>query len=104
MLTTSLLAARGPKYHFTRLGASSPSSTSQKPQFLSTLQTIEQSKMPRKSKKDVDLEDLVDDEPPTIEPYTILGIDKSATADEIKKAYRMTALKHHPGMREHFSI
>jgi DnaJ family protein C protein 9 len=53
----------------------------------------------RKAKKDIDLEDLMDEEPPAIEPYAILGIDKSATADEVKAAYRKTALKHHPGMR-----
>jgi DnaJ family protein C protein 9 len=53
--------------------------------------------MSRKS-KDVDLEDIVDDAPPAIEPYTILGIEKSATADEIKSAYRKAALRHHPGM------
>lgn len=28
--------------------------------------------------------------------YDILGIDKSASADEIKKAYRKAAVKHHP--------
>ncbi len=28
--------------------------------------------------------------------YVILGIGKNATADEIKKAYRKSALKHHP--------
>jgi DnaJ family protein C protein 9 len=49
--------------------------------------------MPRK--QDIELED---EEPPTIEPYKVLAIEKSATADEVKAAYRKAALKHHPGM------
>ncbi|TVY85495.1 putative J domain-containing protein [Lachnellula suecica] len=54
---------------------------------------------PRKRKplQEEDAEDLIDnEEPPTIEPYTVLSLEKTATPDEIKSAYRKAALKHHP--------
>ncbi|CAJ0950857.1 unnamed protein product [Ranitomeya imitator] len=34
--------------------------------------------------------------------YKILGVDKSASEDEIKKAYRKRALMHHPDLYLHF--
>jgi preprotein translocase subunit Sec63 len=44
-------------------------------------------------------EDLLDEEPPSINPYEVLGVEKTASADEVKSAYRKAALKHHPGMK-----
>lgn len=41
--------------------------------------------------------DLERDGPPSIDPYAILGLEDKATADDVKKAYRKMALKHHPG-------
>lgn len=32
--------------------------------------------------------------------YKILGIDKNASTDDIKKAYRKRAMVHHPGKRK----
>lgn len=42
-------------------------------------------------------EDLSQDGLPTVDPYEVLVLERSATADQIKSAYRKLALKHHPG-------
>ncbi|KAB5543061.1 DnaJ domain-containing protein [Coniochaeta sp. 2T2.1] len=41
-------------------------------------------------------EDITDGEPPTIDPYEVLAIERTATADQVKSAYRKAALKNHP--------
>ncbi|KAF2651328.1 DnaJ-domain-containing protein [Lophiostoma macrostomum CBS 122681] len=59
---------------------------------------------PRKQKKQKepkdsefsDVEEIEDEGPPSIDPYAVLGLDTEATADDVKKAYRKLALKHHP--------
>lgn len=44
------------------------------------------------------VDDLMAEEPPTsINPYDVLGLEKTATVDEVKSAYRKAALKNHPG-------
>lgn len=42
-------------------------------------------------------EDLVDEDLPSINPYEVLGLERNASTDEVKSAYRKAALKHHPG-------
>ncbi len=53
----------------------------------------------------VTMPSIVDDlaaEPPTdINPYEALGLEISASGEDIKKTYKKLALKHHPGMRLH---
>ncbi|KAI0477772.1 DnaJ domain-containing protein [Xylariaceae sp. FL0804] len=41
-------------------------------------------------------EDLQEGEPPVIDPYEVLGLDRAATADQVKSAYRKLALQNHP--------
>ncbi|KAL6249536.1 hypothetical protein RBB50_003389 [Rhinocladiella similis] len=41
-------------------------------------------------------EDLSISDPPTIDPYDVLQLSRTATPDEVKSAYRKLALKHHP--------
>lgn len=44
-----------------------------------------------------DIEENMDNEPPVIDPYEVLGLERTATADQVKSAYRKAALKNHPG-------
>ncbi|KAJ4140310.1 hypothetical protein NW768_001667 [Fusarium equiseti] len=43
-----------------------------------------------------DHEDALESEPPTIDPYEVLSLERTATGDQIKQAYRKAALKNHP--------
>ena len=49
-------------------------------------------------------DDLDAGEPPTIDPYEVLGLERSASADQVKTAYRKAALKNHPGRYIHSSM
>ncbi|KAK4111322.1 DnaJ-domain-containing protein [Canariomyces notabilis] len=41
-------------------------------------------------------DDLTEGEPPSIDPYEILNIERTASPEQIKSAYRKAALKTHP--------
>lgn len=41
--------------------------------------------------------DFAEQPPTSIDPYKVLDLAENAGEDEIKKAYRKAALKHHPG-------
>ncbi|KAI1095584.1 DnaJ domain-containing protein [Rostrohypoxylon terebratum] len=43
-----------------------------------------------------DSDDLLAGEPPTIDPYEVLGLERTADESQIKSAYRKLALKNHP--------
>ncbi|KAF3061442.1 DnaJ like protein subfamily C member 9 [Daldinia childiae] len=43
-----------------------------------------------------DSDDLLAGEPPTIDPYEVLGLERTADEGQIKSAYRKLALKNHP--------
>jgi len=47
-----------------------------------------------------DHEDILESEPPTIDPYEVLSLERTATGDQIKQAYRKAALKNHPGLSD----
>jgi DnaJ-class molecular chaperone len=44
-------------------------------------------------------ENLLDEDLPSINPYQVLGLEKTASGAEVKSAYRKAALKHHPGTK-----
>ncbi|OAA64217.1 beta-glucanase [Niveomyces insectorum RCEF 264] len=41
-------------------------------------------------------DDLAAGEPPVIDPYEVLGLDRAATAEQVRAAYRKAALRSHP--------
>lgn len=43
-----------------------------------------------------DSDDLLAGEPPAIDPYEVLGLERTADEGQIKSAYRKLALKNHP--------
>jgi DnaJ-class molecular chaperone len=49
------------------------------------------------SKTQAKSEELLDEPPTSINPYQVLDVEKDATPDRIKSAYRKAALQYHPG-------
>lgn len=43
------------------------------------------------------MEDFSLEPPTTIDPYKVLELDTTASASEVKSAYKKLALRHHPG-------
>ncbi len=37
----------------------------------------------------------------TLDPHTVLGVDRNASLDEVKRAYKQLALKYHPDKVQH---
>ncbi|KAF2258024.1 DnaJ-domain-containing protein [Lojkania enalia] len=60
--------------------------------------------MPRRQKEELEIDedeemdghDLEDEDPPSINPYDVLGLKTDASTEDVKKIYRKLALKHHP--------
>ena len=51
---------------------------------------------PTSSESAASNDEILTQPPSEINPYEVLSLDKSATTDQIKSAYRKAALKHHP--------
>ncbi len=45
---------------------------------------------------------FTEDDAPDIDCYGILGVEKKASEEEIKRAYRRSALRWHPGISTPF--
>lgn len=63
---------------------------------------------PRKQKEPAESseeeEEVLDERPPEINPYKVLGLETSCTEDQVKVAYRKAALKYHPGQHSSYHL